>query len=851
MKPLHRLNIIPSLPEQLTPLWELGYNLWWTWSKETIRTLYQIDPEMWIESQRNPLRFWASLRPEQLDALIADEQLRGRIERVDEQFEGYLSQPTWFGQTHGESQLQVAYFSAEFGLTESLRIYSGGLGVLAGDHLKAASDLGIPLVGVGLLYREGYFRQALNADGWQAERNPENDFYQMPVQPVYTRDGGHLTIEVPFAHGLVQARIWRVQVGRVQLYLLDTNLDENTPADRDITARLYSGDAAMRIRQEILLGIGGLRALQAVGVEPTVCHMNEGHSAFLALERIRRLMAEHGYSFATAREASVMGNVFTTHTPVAAGNDWFPAHLVEAHLGYFREWLGLSHEEFIGLGRVNPRDPHADFCMTVLALRLSGRANGVSRLHGAVSRRMWQGLWPDFSEHEIPIGHVTNGVHLHTWISLEMAELFDRHLGDAWRFVSADERDWDPVYHIPDRELWDTHQHRRKRLIDVTRHHLRQQMQGQGAPAAKIEQALARLDPEVLTIGFARRFATYKRGNLIFRNIERLKALFSDSQRPLQILFAGKAHPHDDAGKELIRQIVHLARQAPFNGRIFFLQDYDMNLARYLVQGCDVWLNNPRRPLEASGTSGMKAAVNGVLNVSVFDGWWDEACDNHAGWTIGRGEDYDDEHYQDAVESNSLYDLLETEVIPLFYQRDADGLPGGWIGRMKETIAQLAPQYNTNRMVREYVERFYLPGQARFEELAADRERVQRLTHWKSHVRSKWAQVQIGAVDAEFPRLLKVGMQVPLRAAVALGELAPEDVRVEIYAGRLNAQREFSQTEVYPLELAGPNGDGTYHFVGTFTCAAAGSYGYTLRVVPSHSDLQNPLEMGLVHWAKG
>ena len=851
MKPLYRLNIVPSLPEQLTPLWELGHNLWWTWSKETIRTLYQIDPETWTESQRDPLRFWASLRPDQLDALIADEQLRGRIERVREQFEGYLSDAAWFGQTHGESPLQVAYFSAEFGLTESLRIYSGGLGVLAGDHLKAASDLGVPLVGVGLLYREGYFHQALNADGWQIEQNPENDFYQMPVQPVHARDGEHLTIEVPFAHGLVQARLWQVQVGRVGLYLLDTNLDENAPADRDITARLYGGDAAMRIQQEILLGIGGLRALQAVGVEPTVCHINEGHSAFLALERIRRLMAEHGYSFATAREASIVGNVFTTHTPVAAGNDWFPAGLVEAHLGHFREWLGLSHEEFIGLGRVDPRDSHADFCMTVLALRLSGRANGVSRLHGAVSRRIWQGLWPDFSEHEIPIAHVTNGVHLHTWVSLEMAELLDRHLGDAWRFAAAHERDWDPVYHIPDRALWDTHQHRRKRLIDVTRHHLRQQMQSYGAPAAKIERALARLDPEVLTIGFARRFATYKRGNLIFRNIERLKALFSDSQQPLQILFAGKAHPRDDAGKELIRQIVHLARQAPFNGRIFFLQDYDMNLARYLVQGCDVWLNNPRRPLEASGTSGMKAAVNGVLNVSVFDGWWDEACDKHAGWTIGRGEHYDDEHYQDEVESNSLYDLLETEVIPLFYQRDADGLPGGWIGRMKETIAQLAPQYNAHRMVREYVEGFYLPGQARFEELAADRERVQRLTHWKSHVRSKWSQVQIGEVDAEFPRLLKVGMQVPLCAAVALGELAPEDVRVEIYAGRLNAQREFAQTEVYPLKLAGHNGDGTYHFVGTFTCAAAGSHGYTLRVVPSHPDLQNPLEMGLVHWARG
>ena len=850
MKPLYRLNVIPSLPEQLVPLWDLAYNLWWSWNKETIRTLYQLDPAAWVDNERDPLRFLASLDPAQLEALVADKQLSGRIEHILEQFQHYLSHPTWFGETHGDSQLQVAYFSAEFGLTESLRIYSGGLGVLAGDHLKAASDLGVPLVAVGLLYREGYFHQALNADGWQMERNPENDFYQMPVRPVHSDSGEHLTIEVPFAHGKVQTRIWQAQIGRIRLYLLDTNLDENIPADRDITARLYGGDQPMRIRQEILLGIGGLRALQAVGVEPTICHMNEGHSAFLALERIRRLMADQGYSFATAREASVIGNVFTTHTPVAAGNDWFPAELVETHLGFFREQLGLSREEFLGLGRVNPNDHHAAFCMTVLALRLSGGANGVSRLHSAVSRRMWQGLWPDFSEREIPIGHITNGVHLHTWTSLEMSELFDRHLGDTWRFVYTNPQDWNAVYQIPDHELWGTHQHRRQRLIDFTRHHLQQQMVSQGAPAVKIEQSLARLDPEALTIGFARRFATYKRGNLLFRNIERLKALLADSDRPLQILFAGKAHPKDDAGKDLIRQIFHLARQEPFNGRIFFLQNYDMNLARYLVQGCDIWLNNPRRPLEASGTSGMKAAVNGVLNVSVLDGWWDEACDGHAGWTIGRGEDYEDENYQDEVESNALYDLLETEVIPLFYQRNAEGLPTDWIGRMKETIAQLAPVYNTHRMVREYTERLYLPGQTRFEELAADRERVQQLTQWKSHVRSKWSQIQINQVDTEFPGQLKVGMQVPLRAEVSLGELAPEDVRVELYAGRLNAQHEFTQTTAHPLELEKSNSEGTHYFTGTFTCTESGSHGYTLRVVPSHRDLPDPLEMGLICWAE-
>jgi len=671
----------------------------------------------------------------------------------------------------------------------------------------------------------------------------------MPVQPVFSDRGDHLAIEVPFAHGPVLTRIWLARVGRIGLYLLDTDLEANAPQDREITARLYGGDEPMRIRQEILLGIGGLRALHAAGVEPSICRMNEGHSAFLALERIRRLMATNSYSFATAREASVVGNVFTTHTPVAAGNDWFSADLIEEHLGHFRELLGLSREEFLGLGRLDPNDHHAAFCMTVLALRLSGGANGVSRLHAEVSRRMWQGLWPDFSEREIPIGHVTNGVHLHSWTSLEMADLFDRHLGDAWRLVNTDPDDWYPVHTIPDRELWDTHQYRRRRLIEFACHHLRHQLGSQGVPPAKVEQSLTRLDPHVLTIGFARRFATYKRGNLLFHNVARLMALFADQDRPLQILFAGKAHPKDNAGKDLIRQIVHLAREEPFHGRIFFLQDYDLNVARYLVQGCDIWLNNPRRPLEASGTSGMKAAVNGVLNVSVLDGWWDEACEAHAGWAIGRGEDYADEQYQDEVESNALYDLLETEVIPLFYQRNAEGIPREWVGRMKETIAQLAPVYNTHRMVREYVDGLYLPGQTRCEELGNDRERVQQLTRWKTHVRSKWTQVQIGPIAADFPGQLKVGMQVPLRAEVSLGELAPADVRVELCVGRLNAQQEFVQTTTHPLELAESNGEGTHYFTGTFVCTESGSHGYTLRVVPSHRDLSDPLEMGLVRWA--
>jgi starch phosphorylase len=849
MKPLSRLHIIPALPEKLTPLWDLSYNLWWTWNQTAIRALQQIDPDAWIACERNPLRFLASLSQEQLEALAQDAPTSTRIQNMLVQFNHYQSRPTWFDQQHAGSNMQVAYFSAEFGLTDSLRIYSGGLAVLAGDHLKSASDLGVPLVGVGLFYREGYFRQALNPDGWQMEHYPENDVLQMPVRPVVDAQGEPLIVAVPFVHGPVHARLWKVQVGRVTLYLLDTDLEENRPEDRLITARLYGGDAGMRIRQEILLGIGGLRALEAMDIQPTICHINEGHSAFLTLERIRKFMKEQGLSFAAAREVSTVGNVFTTHTPVAAGNDWFAADQIEAHLRHVREELGLSREEFLGLGRLDPNNHHSDFCMTVLALRLSARANGVSRLHGQVTRRMWAGLWPHSDKGEIPIGHVTNGVHLQTWAALEIADLYDRYLGEEWRFAHQGMDGWHKVYEIPDRELWDTHQYRRQRLLDFARYYLRNQMRRQGMPAAKIDLSLQSLDPQALTIGFARRFATYKRGTLLFRHLKRLAALFSDPERPLQILFAGKAHPHDNPGKELIRQIVHLARQEPFNGRVFFLEDYDMNVARYLVQGCDVWLNTPRRPLEASGTSGMKAAFNGVLNISVLDGWWEEACELHAGWTIGLGELYDDENYQDEVESNALYDLLETEVIPLFYARDAEGLPRGWIARMKEAIAALAPFFNTNRVVRQYVEDMYLPGQERWEIFAADRQRLERLTQWKSQVRARWPQVRIEEVVADFPGQLKVGMQVPLRATVALGELAPQDVRVELYAGRLNAQHEFQEATAQPLALEKSNSDGRHAFAGTFTCSASGSYGYTLRVVPHHPDLRDPLEMGLVHWA--
>jgi starch phosphorylase len=850
MKPLSTLHIIPALPKKLSPLWELAYNLWWTWDQGTIRVLQQIAPETWIACGRNPLRFLSSLDPEQLDRLTQDEEISGEIEQIIQQFESYQSRPAWFTQTYPGSNLKIAYFSAEFGFAESLPIYSGGLGVLAGDLLKSASDLDLPFVGVGLLYRQGYFHQSLNPDGWQVELYPEHNFDQMPVRPVLSNSGHPLTVEVPYPEGLVYAQVWSVQVGRLLLYLLDASLEENRPEDREITARLYGGDKEMRLRQEILLGIGGLRALHSLGIEPTICHMNEGHSAFQALERIRLLMQQQDLSFAAAREASSAGNVFTTHTPVAAGNDWFPAKLVEDYLAPYGEELGLSSEELLGLGRLDPEDHTSDFGMTVLALRLSAHANGVSRLHGEVSRRMWASLWPQVDSSEVPITSITNGIHTPSWISLGMADLYDRYLGLDWRHCPEDPQVWKAIEQIPDGELWQVHQYRRQRLLEYARFHLENQFTRQGFPNAKIERSLQGLNPQALTIGFARRFATYKRGTLLMHDIERLAALFDNPTQPLQVLFAGKAHPHDHLGKELIREIVHLARQEPFAGKIFFLQDYDMNVARYLVQGCDVWLNNPRRPQEASGTSGMKAALNGALNVSVLDGWWAEACEFHSGWTIGLGEEYEETEYQDKVESNALYDLLETEVIPLFYDRNAAGLPEGWIARMKDGITTLAPTFSANRMVREYAEVLYLPNQERWEQLNSDRARIEELTRWKAHVRANWDQVHIEHVEATPAAQLKVGMQVPLQASILLGALAPEDVRVELYMGKLNAQREIQHAETLPLRHLEQNSAGNHLFAGEFPCTASGSHGYTLRVLPHHPDLKNPLELGLVCWAQ-
>jgi starch phosphorylase len=849
---LRTFTVLPHLPARLQTLQRIAYNLWWSWNHEAVALFRRIDDDHFEELGNSPVKLLSATDQGRFEQLLDDGGFLAHMDRVSESLDRYMSAPTWYAETYGKSDnTRIAYFSAEFGIHESIPVYSGGLGVLAGDHLKSASDLGVPLAGVGLMYREGYFRQYLNVDGWQQERYPENDFFNLPLIPESQADGTPLHVSVPFPGRNVWARVWRIQVGRVPLYLLDTNIAKNTADDRAITSQLYGGDQEMRIRQEMILGIGGIRALRALGKEPTVCHMNEGHSAFCGLERIRLLMEAHAVDFATAREAVVSGTCFTTHTPVPAGNDIFPPHLVEQYFTEYLPKLTISRDEFLGLGRQNPRDANEQFSMTVLAIRLANTTNGVSRLHGSVSRKMWKSIWPELPEAEIPIMSITNGVHTRSWLAAEMAQLYDRYLGVEWEERPTDHSIWKRVEVIPNAELWRTHERRRERLVAFSRQRLKSQLKRRGAPPAEIARAEEVLDPDALTIGFARRFATYKRGTLIFRNLERLAAIVNNKERPVQIIFAGKAHPRDHGGKELIAEILHVARRPEFRRRIVFIEDYDINVARYLVQGVDVWLNNPRRPLEASGTSGMKICANGGINLSVLDGWWVEAHerDNGCGWAIGAGEEYTDLPYQDDVESRAIYDLLEQEIVPLFYHRSSDGLPRGWLSTMKRSTMINCPFFNTNRMIQEYVERCYRPADQRFIALMADQlTRAANLAKWRRRLEQAWSQVRVESVDSHGSDAMHVGSEFAVKAKINLGSLAPDDVEVQLFHGTIDSLGEIPNPRTVRMSHNGAPTDQRWTFQGAIPCRSSGQQGYAVRVLPRHADLPNPYETGLVAW---
>ncbi|HRY56183.1 MAG TPA: alpha-glucan family phosphorylase, partial [Spirochaetia bacterium] len=768
------------------------------------------------------------------------------LDEVAAAFGRYKKGETWH---KGKGKEMIAYFSMEYGLDVSLPIYSGGLGILSGDHMKTSSDIGLPLVGVGLLYRQGYFQQYLNADGFQQESYPENDWYNMPVHRCFDAAGKPVLISVDMAGRTVAAQIWEVKVGRSSLFLLDTNIEENGPEDRTITAALYGGDKETRIKQEILLGVGGIRALRALGVPVAVTHMNEGHSAFLALERIREHMALRKFSFAEAAQAVWPTNIFTTHTPVPAGNERFGIDLMEKYFRGQAQAFGLEWRDFLALGRERADDDSESFCMTVLALRLSAYANGVAKLHGEVSRKMWAGLWPGLSEAEVPISSVTNGVHPRTWASHNMLELLDRYFGPRFYEEPANLEMWERMDRISDEELWRSHERRRERLVVLARDRLKKSYKRIGASDMAMRRADDALSPYALTVSFARRFATYKRGNLLLRDPDRLLRLLSDPKRPMQVIFAGKAHPHDLPGKEIIKELVHFSRREEVQSRIVFLEDYDMTMSRYLTAGSDVWLNTPRRPLEASGTSGMKAGVNGVLNCSVLDGWWAEGYRPEIGWAIGSGEEYKDEALQDQIESEALYDLLEREIVPLFYQRGRDNLPREWIKKMKASIRCVGQEFSTHRMLQEYSELFYLPALENWRRLEkggyAD---AKALAAYLAKARAAWHSVSVSELRADAQPVMELGAPVTVSAAVDLGGLEPSEARVELYHGELSSQGEILEAELTEMEPGSRSGR-SWEYRVTVPCRRTGQNGYAVRVLPRHEALVSPFVPGLVRWA--
>jgi glycogen phosphorylase len=851
MPTFHTYNVTPTLPAALEPLREMSFNLWWTWEPAARRLFRLLDPELWSRANHNPVRMLQLSRQSRLEELSQDKTFLRELKEVHDAFRNYLARQDTYGKTGAGSAIKnpVAYFSAEFGFHESIPNYSGGLGILASDHCKSASDLDLNFVAIGLLYRHGYFRQQIDKEGVQEAINLNQNFHHLPIREV-RREDAKLLISVPILDREVFAKLWELRVGRVSLYLLDTDTPENSAEDRLITAELYGGDLEMRMRQELILGIGGVKALSALGIVPDVFHMNEGHSAFLALERIRRNVVEKKLDFYSALQVVAAANVFTTHTPVPAGNDSFPREMMRKYFGSFAKELNIPFEELFSFGqtRVDPNDP---FSMTILALRLSRHANGVSKLHGEVTRSLWKDVWAGVPVHEVPITSVTNGVHTKTWMAPEFAALYRKHLG-AWEEHLTEPEFWRGVIDIPDAQLWETHQKLKLRLIEFVRERVRVRRQRLGESAEAIRKVNRILDPEILTVGFARRFATYKRGALLFSDKERLKRLLNDTTRPVQFIFAGKAHPRDEAGKAVIQEVYKFTCEVGFENRIVFLEDYDSYIARRLVQGVDLWLNHPVRPLEASGTSGMKSAPNGGINLSVLDGWWREGYNGNNGWAIGAEINNGTVEFQNEGDATSLYQLLENQIIPLYYAKPDGKLPLAWLQLMRESIRSVTPVFNTQRMVKEYTERLYIAAGKSHENFSCDGcASATQLSQWKAQMRKDWPQLRISEVQVgnKDRQNILVGESLQISAQVHLGAVDPKHVRVEAYHGEADNGDIRNPAATVLDQASQVDGDGNYLYQGSVPAAESGTYGFSVRVVPTHPHLMQAHELRLITWS--
>ena len=848
----NKITVNPQLPKRIGKLSEIANNLWWSWNTEFLRLFKMIDRDLWEICEKNPVKFLKQVSQDRLEAVATNQEFLKEYDRLAKEFDDYVtSKNTWFSNKYPENKKDlIAYFSAEYGLDQTIPIYSGGLGILSGDHLKSASDLGIPLVAVGLLYKNGYFHQKINGYGDQETEYNNIDLSNLPINPVKDENGDELKIYVKFEKRKIYLKVWQINVGRIKLYLLDSDIDENKPEDREVTLKLYGGDQEMRIKQEIVLGMGGTNLLtRALGLNPTVYHMNEGHSAFLILELIKNIIKEKKVSFEVAKDIASSKTVFTTHTPVPAGNDIFPIALVEKYFKEFWPRLGLEREEFLKLGMKPCTDLEPGFNMGILALKVAGKKNGVSKLHGAVSRELFGDVWPEIAANESPITYVTNGIHTCSWLAPSLKELYNKYLIPYWQDNIYKDEVWENINNIPNQELWEIHQKRKQKLLEIVKESTTNRLRRSGYSYEEINDITSKLNPNALTIGFARRFATYKRATLIFRDLERITQILNNAERPVQLIFAGKAHPADKEGQDLIKRIHEISMMPQFKGKIFLLENYNIAMSRYLVSGVDVWLNNPRRPMEASGTSGQKASVNGVINFSVLDGWWAEGYNQENGWTIGTNAEFTSYEEQDDADSQSMYRTLEEKIIPTYYDKDENGISEKWMRIMKNSITSTGGKYSTSRMLVDYTNNLYMPLCNLTRKYYENIDNVAEFNLWKKNLYINWKDIKITQKNNLINITMDAGNNIEVKCEVKLPNISVDNIEAQCYYGKILDNGIVENVSIIPMKLTAKDEENKiYEYTTKIELRTGGNYGYTFRVMPKHEMLLDSENLNLVKW---
>ena len=847
----NKITVNPQLPKRIEKLGEIANNLWWSWNTEFLRLFKQIDVDLWESVEKNPVKFLRQVSQEKLEAATKNSRFLADYDKMEENYKDYInSKSTWFSKNYPNNKNDlIAYFSAEYGLDQILPIYSGGLGILSGDHLKSASDLGIPLVAVGLLYKNGYFHQKINGYGGQETEYKNIDISTLPITAVKDENGKDLIVFVKFPKRRLYLKVWQIKVGRVTLYLMDSDIEENAEEYRNVTTTLYGGDQEMRIQQEIVLGMAGVNLLKTLGLNPTVYHMNEGHSSFLTLELIKNTMKEKEVSFEIARDIISSQTVFTTHTPVPAGNDIFPIDLVERYFKDYWTRLGIEKEEFFKLGMKPEPEENTGFNMGILALKIAGKKNGVSKLHGAVSRELFGEVWPEIAADESPITHVTNGIHTCSWLAQNIKELYNKYLTPYWQDNIHKDEIWEEIINIPNEELWKEHKIRKEKLLEVVRKNTVDRLRRCGYPYEEIMDIVSRLNPDALTIGFARRFATYKRATLLFRDLERITQIVNDTNRPVQIIIAGKAHPRDKEGQDLIRYIHEISMKPQFKGKVFLLENYNIAMSRYLISGVDVWLNTPRRPMEASGTSGQKASVNGVVNFSVLDGWWAEGYNQRNGWAIGTNAEYENYDIQDNFDSQSIYDTLENKVVPMYYDRDENGISESWMEVMKNSIVSTGGRYSTSRMLVDYTNDLYMPLANLYNNHYKNLEEVTSFNAWKQDLYRNWDDIKIIEEQNVDNIAIDAGNCIEVKCKINLPNIAPENIEAQVYYGKIKENGILEKIDVIPMKMVDADEEQkTYSYVAKIELKTGGDYGYTFRAMPRNEMILDSENLNLVKW---